>query len=153
MHILKILFQLLSICLEGAYVLSAKFLRCWCSASERGMQRLISTLCLAARFSPGQKTWIPVPTSVGSIMLVGNAVGNETCMVLYPECSLGQGQAPRPSFLVGKCPSQSLQCQVTLAHTVRSMGRFVLLCDPEQFLQKGLRLLVYVHTRPVRDVF
>lgn len=138
MHILKILFQLLSVCLEGAYVLSAKFLRCWCSASECGMQRLISTLGLAARFSQGEKTWIPVPTSVGSIMLVGNAVGNETCMVLYPECSQGQGQAPRRSFLVGKCPSQSLQRQVTLAHTVRSIERFVLLCGPEQFLQKGL---------------
>lgn len=139
MHILKILFQLLSICLEGAYFLSAKFPRCWSSASECGMPCLTSSLCLAARFSQEEeKTWIPVPTSVGSIMLVGNAVGNETCVVLYPECSLGQGQAPRPFFLVGKCPSQRLQCQGTLAHTVWSIEYLVHLCDPEQFLQKGV---------------
>lgn len=72
---------------------------------------LTSTLCLAVKFSKeGEKAWIPVPTSVRNIMFVRNAVGNETRMVLYPECSLGQEQATRPFFLVGKWPSQRLQC-------------------------------------------
>lgn len=154
MHTLKILFQLLSICLEGTSFLSVKFPRCWSSASERGMQCLTSTLCLAPRFSQeGEKNWIVVPTSAGSMMLFWKCSRKWNLHGFVSWMFTGARTGTKTFFLVGKYPSQKLLCQVTLGQTVWFTECFVHLCDPEQFLQKALWLLVYIHTRTVQYVF